>query len=618
MSTVTKRAYLKVLAGGGGTFMKHIGMFRAALAAFVIVVLTGQSLAVDIFVSPTGSGDFSGSSWSNAINGNEEKLLGIKVKSAITDAIAGASEEVNVYFASGEYVTTNQITLSSITIPVKLSGGYVGETDGSFDRSKTATTFKRSTYNIRFIYATSLSSFIVEGITFSGGYVSGVGAKGGALYSNSSSTIIKSCEFKGNSFQVGAKGSNKSDFEYWSGGGAVAAVNGGNAIIIDCLFDSNYHANGGSHNHSLGGAVVGYNIDMEIKNCSFNNNYMDGKDSYNTTFGAAIGTYGGNLSINNCTFFGNYIKGAMYSQGCGSGGALAIRNPKTFRMKDSILEKNYVANSSSRRADYLGGIAVFDDWKSSDGTSLFVIERCTFDSRNVPTGNLTSSKGNTKLYVQSDILLSGGTLCMTNNLIFATRGGDQNSDRAIRCMSSASTSKSYRGYFYSTWASAPTSMELVNCTIADGKLYGAAAQTDDAELILKNCIVSGYSLTGVVNAASIEHSYIQANNDGTWNYEGAGNLNPNQVGDINWTGAPYYHLLTKNADGAITNGWFSGTFESPKCAADSPCIDAGAPGSLGLDLEPYYSGRRVNIGAYGGTPWASKTSPLPGFKLIVR
>ena len=58
---------------------------------------------------------------------------------------------MNVYFASGDYVTTNQITLSSITIPVKLSGGYVGETDGSFDRSETATTFKRSTYNIRFI-----------------------------------------------------------------------------------------------------------------------------------------------------------------------------------------------------------------------------------------------------------------------------------------------------------------------------------------------------------------------------------------------------------------------------------------------------------------------------------
>ena len=38
MSTVTKRAYLKVLQGGGGTFMKHIKMFRAALAMFALSV----------------------------------------------------------------------------------------------------------------------------------------------------------------------------------------------------------------------------------------------------------------------------------------------------------------------------------------------------------------------------------------------------------------------------------------------------------------------------------------------------------------------------------------------------------------------------------------------------
>ena len=38
MSTASKRAYLKVLAGGGGTFMKHIKMFRAALAALIMVL----------------------------------------------------------------------------------------------------------------------------------------------------------------------------------------------------------------------------------------------------------------------------------------------------------------------------------------------------------------------------------------------------------------------------------------------------------------------------------------------------------------------------------------------------------------------------------------------------
>ena len=604
--------------------MKHIKMFRAALAALVTVLLTSQLQATDIFVSPTGSGDFSGSSWSNAINGNEENLLGIKVRTVITDAVAADAEEVNVYFASGEYVTTNQITLSSITIPVKLSGGYVGEIDGSFDRSETATTFKRSTYNIRFISATSLSSFVVDGITFTGGYISAsgtkyshtaLGAKGGAVASASSTTVISNCVFRNNAFQPLASDSRSAYASYLGGGGAVAAITSGRLDLDNCVFVGNRHASGGSYNQSSGGAVLAYNVTFNARNCTFEGNYMNGGAGRNTLFGGAIGTYYGNVSISNCTFSGNYILGALYETGGASGGALAIRDAVSFKMSDSVLTGNYVANKSSMTYPFSAGIMLLDDWKSSDGLAKSVVERCIFDSRTAP--NTAANSRN----AQSDILLSGGQLFMTNCLVFAAKGNSAYGGYSVRNLGTLSYSDKYTkyyGYVYSSVTCAQSEMELANCTIADGKTYGIAAVDDAASLSLKNCIVSGHSLTGVVNAASIEHSYIQTNDDVSWNYEGEGNLNPNVVGDINWTGAPYYHLLTKNANGAITNGWFSGTFESPKTAADSPCIDAGAPGSVGLDLEPYYSGRRVNIGAYGGTPWASKTSPLPGFKLIIR
>ena len=590
-------------------------MFRAALAALVTIVLTYQSQAADIFVSPTGGGDFSGSSWSNAINGNEEKLLGIKVKSAITDAIAGASEEVNVYFASGEYITTNQITLSSITIPVKLSGGYIGETDGSFDRSETATTFQRiDTNNIRFISATSLSSFIVEGITFTGGYVSGYGAKGGAVLLTSTSAKIQNCYFKNNAFCSTYKDSRKSGLGYLGGGGAIAAVTSGNVELKECIFEGNYHKQGGTYNQSAGGALLAYNVTLSVVDCKFLNNYMNGDTGRNTLFGAAAATYYGTIEIKNSTFSGNYILGATASPAGATGGALAIRAPQKYYMSNSMFEENYVASTTSKTYPFAAGIILIDDWNGST-VSTSVVERCVFDSRNVPN---TSAQDRTS---QSDVVLAGGQLFMTNCVVLKARGNGTYGNYSIRNLGtlaySGNTTK-YYGYVYSAVSCTKSNMELVNCTVADGKAYGVAAMDAGAELYLKNCIVSGHSLTGVVNAASIEHSYIQANNDGTWNYEGEGNLNPNQVGDINWTGAPYYHLLTKNANGAITNGWFSGTFESAKTAADSPCIDAGAPGSLGLDLEPYYSGRRVNIGAYGGTPWASKTSPIPGFKLIIR
>ena len=613
MSIAIKHGYFKILRGGGGTFMKHIKMFRAALAALVTVLLTSQLQATDIFVSPTGSGDFSGSSWSNAINGNEENLLGIKVRTVITDAVAADAEEVNVYFASGEYVTTNQITLSSIAIPVKLSGGYIGETDGSFDRSETATTLKRSTYNIRFISATSLSSFVVEGITFSGGYVQATGAKGGAILLTSANAKIQNCYFNNNGFSSTYKDSRKSGVTYLGGGGAIAAITSGDIEIKDCLFEGNYHKAGGSYNQSAGGALLAYNVTLKITDCEFLNNYMSGGSGRNTLFGAAIATYYGTIEITGSTFTGNYILGATATPSGASGGALAIRAPKNYFLSDSVFEKNYVAADGDTTFPFNAGIMLIDDFNGST-VSTSVVERCVFDSRNAPS---TASSRT----AQSDVLLAGGQLFMTNCVVLKAKGNSKYGNYSIRNLGtlaySGNTTK-YYGYVYSDVSCTKSNMELVNCTIADGKAYGVAAMDAGAELHLKNCIVSGHSLTGVVNATSIEHSYIQTHNDGSWDYAGAGNLNPNVVGDINWTGAPYYHLLTKNANGAITNGWFSGTFESAKTAADSPCIDAGAPGSLGLDLEPYYSGRRVNIGAYGGTPWASKTSPLPGFKLIIR
>jgi len=43
-------------------------------------------------------------------------------------------------------------------------------------------------------------------------------------------------------------------------------------------------------------------------------------------------------------------------------------------------------------------------------------------------------------------------------------------------------------------------------------------------------------------------------------------------------------------------------------SASSPCIDAGNPAS-DYSLEPAYNGRRINLGAYGGTPEATPSNP---------
>ena len=596
MSIATKRAYLKVLAGGGGgPFMRHIKMFRAALAALVTVVLTSQLQAADIFVSPTGSGEKTGLNWSNALNGSNDGWH-IDVKNAITSAVDGGAEEVNVYLAAGDYTITNQLALSSITIPVKFCGGYVGTTDGDLTKSETATTLKRNTsYNTRHINASSIVELSIERMVFQNGYLTNTSAqRGGSLHLTSCNTMIKECEFSSNHA--------KSKSNTTTYGGAVY-VNGGSLEVVGSKFSANKTS--GSNCREYGGAICTSNADLIVEDSVFTGNYCTSSQS--PVFGGAIAANEGNIIIKSCEFSKNYV---YCSQNIGSsfsiGGAISIRSANRFEMSDCKFEDN--AGYYGKYPALKSGVYI-DDTYITDGVMTSVVERCVFASRSLPTTYSTS---------KSNIILNGGCLFMTNCLIACASGTDSTMTNSISVLRTGSSSLKDLVHTSNYMPVETAIMELVNCTIADGKGAGAVRIGTDCDMILKNCIVSGNTVAGVVNATSIEHSYIQTNDDGTWNYEGEGNLNPNQVGDINWTGAPYYHLLTKNANGAITNGWFSGTFESPKTAADSPCIDAGAPSSLGLDLEPYYSGRRVNIGAYGGTPWASKTSPLPGFKLIIR
>ena len=157
--------------------MKRI---TASLTA-ALMALAFASHAADIFVAPEGRGGMTGADWSNALNGSRDGFH-IDVKNAILAAVADGATEVNVYFAGGTYAITNQLGLSSIAIPVKLSGGYLAETDGSLVKGETATKLQRNTsYNTRFLYANALSDLTVEGMTFSGGKVVG-NVQGGAIH----------------------------------------------------------------------------------------------------------------------------------------------------------------------------------------------------------------------------------------------------------------------------------------------------------------------------------------------------------------------------------------------------------------------------------------------------
>ena len=561
-------------------------MTASLIAAVMALALASH--AADIFVAPEGRGGMTGADWSNALNGSRDGFH-IDVKTAITTAVADGATEVNVYFAGGTYAITNQLGLSSIAIPVKLSGGYLAETDGSLVKGETATKLQRNTsYNTRFLYANALSDLTVEGMTFSGGKVVG-NVQGGAIHLISSDSKIENCIFTGNATGKGAN-------SYYVGKGGAVYATGGALTLKSSSFNGNGMS--GSYYPHWGGAVCTLKTDVLIDGCSFNGNFA--KPDKVGAIGGAVSINGYTATIKNSRFDNNYATtGSSDSTNGSLGGALAVRSVVRFEMSDCYFANNYIQSYGT--VARMAGCCYFDDYNKADGVMTSIVTRCVFDSSSLST----------TARVKTDILLNHGCLFMTNCIVMGAKGNHAGMIASVRTqratldkVASNKLSGSQVDLVAGTSHAAVDAcfLSLVNCTIADGKGTGVLANGDNAELHLKNCISCGHTVSGVVNAASIEYSCIQEPHDGAGNF----------VADPHWTGAPYYHLLTRRAGGAITDGWFGGTYNSPKTEKNSPCLDVGAPGSAGLDLEPHPNGRHVNLGAYGGTPWASKTlSPPP-------
>ncbi|UCD51193.1 MAG: hypothetical protein JSW27_00905 [Phycisphaerales bacterium] len=156
---------------------------------------------------------------------------------------------------------------------------------------------------------------------------------------------------------------------------------------------------------------------------------------------------------------------------------------------------------------------------------------------------------------------------------------------------------------------------IVNCT-----LYGNRAEEGGAiyrACKVTNCILWGNSpdeLSPPENAVHVTYSAVQGN------WPGAGNIDadPCFVGPFSWdtNGAPAdshddlavegdYHLKSQ------AGHWDAASQSWVLDEVTSPCIDAGDPASL-IDDEPAPNGARINMGAYGGTPEASKSYPDDG------
>ena len=250
------------------------------------------------YVTISGAGDGSGSSWTNAINAT----------SFPTMLAAGVSGD-QFWVAVGTYKPTNSTDRTkTFTIPsaVKVYGGFVGtETLLSQRNIKANQTILSG--DIGTIALTDNSYLIItigdatiatqlDGFTVLHGYNNQTGSRGGsALYTYLSNPIIANCTF----FENVSFSTTSGSFTTGGDGGAIyiLGTTGTDAApsFNNCFFYSN-SANGGSNG---GGAIRAESASTSFSNCVFWGN------SSSTGNGGALNLTDGVQVISNCTFYNN-------------------------------------------------------------------------------------------------------------------------------------------------------------------------------------------------------------------------------------------------------------------------------------------------------------------------
>jgi len=147
------------------------------------------------------------------------------------------------------------------------------------------------------------------------------------------------------------------------------------------------------------------------------------------------------------------------------------------------------------------------------------------------------------------------------------------------------------GGMYNLWCSTT----MTNCTFSGNTgVFGAAVYIDESGLRITNCIFwdGGNEIWQYDTWTTITYSNVQGGEPGEGNIDADPCFADAANGD--------YHLKSQ------AGRWDPDEGRWTKDEVTSLCIDAGDPASL-IGYEPFPNGGIINMGAYGGTPEASKS-----------
>ena len=371
--------------------------------------------------------------------------------------------------------------------------------------------------------------------------------------------------------------------------------------ILDGFTITGGNANGEEHEQDSGGGIQMRWFMWEmpvIANCTFiKNSGLAGGGVYNSD--------GLRLTVTGCTFSEN---GAEWGGGIGNGGTVTLAN--------CTFSKNYASWKA-------GGVA--------NGEARGTLENCTFVGNRAEYGGaMYNGEGRATLTNCSVIGNSGVTggafynsdgavtmiNCTVNRNWCSGRGGvvyvgSEDSATFMNCVVTGNFAPQ-GGVVY---AGENSYVKLTNCTLtgnwaaANG---GALYINEPDEATITNCILRGnrpediyYEAPGSatvitysnVPGAPADRGNIDADpcfaEAGHWDQNGT----PADPNDDSWIDGDY-HLKSK------VGRWYPSSRSWVKDDVMSLCIDAGEPES-DWTAELWPNGRRINMGAYGGTAQAS-------------
>ena len=231
------------------------------------------------------------------------------------------------------------------------------------------------------------------------------------------------------------------------------------------------------------------------------------------------------------------------------GAGIGLLAQSNATITDCVIESNVGASTG-----YGGGIYCWE----SDAT----VSGCRI-ANNRTTGNLTGGGvycgGRSTVALFQNSLIVGNSANVGSGLFVEPSNTGMNSSVGL--------------------GAPPCYVSILNCTIAQNKLTAGGTgagvtRSSGASVLVSNSIIWGNGWTPIFPSSGVPVSY----SDIEGGYAGAGNINLDPL----FASAMDFHLQSA-----------------------SLCINAGDP-SVSAAVEPAPNGDRINMGAYGGSPQASK------------